>query len=342
MKWITYDEVLTIMNVGLFYNLREDFENNEHCAPKDIIADWDVKDTIEKIKDGLRFNNYNVLDLKDPNLLINSNIIDNIDIVFSICEMQGYRYRESLVPSLCEIIKIPYVFSSPDTLMISLDKNLCNFITKQSGCNVPNWFFINHKNKIISSMFNKYPYILKPSAEGSGIGITSNSVVFNFHDLKERSKYLLSSYNQPILIQEYIEGNEITIGLVENNHKIMTFTALEISPLTKIDFAVYGYNEKENADKLFQFKPFNADKKLLEQIKRLAIKAFLSIGCKDAARVDIRVSNDKIPYFIEINPLPHLHPIIGDFCRSAKASEVSYPQLIKYIMMNVIRRYNLN
>ena len=328
------------MKVGLFYNLRKDWSLSS-INPIDLNADWDVIDTIERIKEGLVSNNFEVLDLKDPVLLFDEKIREKIDIVFSICEMQGFRYRESIVSTICELLHIPYVFSTPDTLMISLDKNICNFLVKQAGCNLPNWFYIKSVDDIDNVMFQKYPYILKPSAEGSGIGINSKSVVYNFSELQFQLKNLFSLYKQPILIQEYIIGREITIGVIEKNGILETFTPLELKPKTAEDFIVYGFNEKENADNLFEFIPLIDDKNLIIEINKLATNVFKSINCRDAARIDIRISKDNVPYFIEINPLPHLHPDIGDFCRSAKASNISYSVLLKNIMENAMKRFNL-
>ena len=86
--------------------------------------------------------------------------------------MQGYRFRESIVPNLCELLDLPYVFSPPDTLMISLDKNLCNMVVRQAGCSVPDWYIAKSTKEINRLPLNNYPYIVKSSCEGSGMGIT--------------------------------------------------------------------------------------------------------------------------------------------------------------------------
>jgi D-alanine-D-alanine ligase-like ATP-grasp enzyme len=94
--------------------------------PNDMDAEWDTLETIEEIQRGLKQNKFEVVNLGDPKLLLSDAAYQGIDIVFSIWEMQGYRFREAIVPSLCKLLAIPYVFSPPDTMMISLDKNLCN------------------------------------------------------------------------------------------------------------------------------------------------------------------------------------------------------------------------
>ncbi|MCA9733030.1 MAG: ATP-grasp domain-containing protein [Lewinellaceae bacterium] len=329
-----------MVKIGLFYNLRKDWIVTSE-NPVDINADWDITDTVGKLKEGLSHNDFEVLDLKDPELLLQKDVRNNIDIVFSICEMQGFRYRESIVPSICEFLQIPYVFSSPDSLMLSLDKNVCNFLVKQAGGNVPNWEIVTDSKNVNLKRCSDYPYIIKPIAEGSGIGITKESVVCNANDLMLRTEYLLDAYKQPVLIQQYIEGREITVGLIEKESTIHAFVPIEVRPKELQQFLVYGFNEKENADSLFDFVPFEEDCDIVGLIKDTSIKAFRAINCRDAARVDIRLSKKNIPYFIEINPLPHMHPDIGDFCRSAKLDGINYFELLDIIINNSLKRYKL-
>jgi len=298
------------ITVGLFYNLRDDFERKDG-EPVDILADFDIPTTINLIKSGLQSSCISVADLHDPILLLDKKIQDQIDIVFSICEMKGYRFRESIVPSLCELIKKPYVFSPPDTLLLSLDKNLCNFVVRQSGCQVPEWVTITDVRQLDAYQLPSKPWIVKPSAEGSGMGLSDDSVMFQFDDLTQKIQYLVNLYQQPVIVQEYLPGREFTVGVVESKGTLIPTKAMENEP------------------------------QLENEIIKIAKKSFRSIRCRDIARVDIRLDRNDNPHFLEINPLPHLHPEIGDVCRSAKASGFEYRTLLNTILENAIDRYGM-
>ena len=331
------------VKVGLFYNLRELFDRNPD-QPVDADADWDVSDTIQEVFAGLNVAGYEAIDFGNPDKLLNETHLTKIDLVFSICEMQGYRFRESIVPSLCEFLRKPYVFSSPDTLMISLDKNLCNFIVHQAGGNVPKWRIIDDTCSSTQPMadllsdLGSFPYIVKPSAEGSGMGIDHGSIVNDPLHLTKRITHLIQQYQQPAMIQEYMPSREFTVGLVEHAGELMVMHPLEIKPRIDDPTFVYDYNTKENADDLVDFIPLKGEPSLLGQIAKQAVIAFRAIRCRDAARVDLRLSSNGLPHFIEINPLPHLHPRIGDFCRSAEAHGIAYPELLKIIVNNAMNR----
>lgn len=328
------------IKVGLFYNLREDY-SIEDGKPLDFNADWaDIPDTINEIKKAIELNGFDVIDLKDPKLLFSESVRASIDIVFSTCGMQGYRFRESLVPSLCELLKIPYVLSPPDTMMISLDKNLSNMLVKQSGCKVPNWYFIKSMDELYMLEFNEYPYIIKPSADGSGVGITQNSVVTNFQQLEKQINLTLNLYDQPVIVQKYLTGKELTIAVIERCSQITCLTPLEILPIVPSSKFIYNFEVKEKADKIVEFKPVSLNQNLMQKIYDTTVKSFIAVGCRDAARVDLRMSaNNEEIYFLEINPIPHFHPLIGDFCRSARAYGLPYQELMRLIINNALTRY---
>lgn len=327
------------LRVGLCYNFRRDFPRQaDH--PEDIDADWDVPETVDRVLSGLGEAGYEAIDLGDPLRVVDADVRCSIDLVFSICEMQGYRFREGLVPSLCQLLSVPYVMSPPDTLMISLDKNLCNLVVRQAGAPVPDWWLGGSSAIPLDvKQFDSFPYIVKPSAEGSGMGISSASVVSDRHELEMRVESVVSRYRQPALIQTFLPGREFTIGLIERGDALVPLEPLEIVPVKPVSVFIYGGYAKENADAVVRFVPLKGEPALADKLRDIAQMAFTAIGCRDAARVDLRLSEDGTPHFVEINPLPHLHPQIGDFCRSALASGYTYAGLLRALVDNSARRW---
>lgn len=325
----------TKTRLALLYNLRVDFPHLSFETPDDVNADWDIPETISFLQEGLSDIGYEVInvgyDSKTPTLLPTLNAT-----VFNICEMYGSSYRESLVPSLCEIFSIPYVFSTPDVMLKTLDKNLCNFLVRQLGVNVPDWVYIrdiNQTNQV--SELRDYPYIVKPAHEGSGIGISNNSVVSSYKELRDRVKLIWDQYQTHVLVQKYIEGAELTVGVVGSSTESQVLKPIEISLHESL---VYGYEEKELSQIKASYAPFN-NETLESEIKTVSEDIYNGLGCRDAARIDFRLDRNNMKlYFIEINPLPHLHPKIGDFCRSGSGAGYSYQALLNAIMDSAVKR----
>lgn len=321
----------------LLYNLRQDFPKTEIVHP-DISADWDIPETIELLKSGLTAIGFNV-----DGITYNSTNIDYVlrskKLVFNICEMYGGAYREALIPSLLGLFNIPYVFSQPDVMLKTLDKNLCNFIVEQFGVRIPSWHYISNETQLVELRNLKaYPYIVKLSHEGSGIGISNASIVYDYQGLYERAKFMFDIYKRPLLVQKFIEGIEATIGVTGSVKNPIVFQLVEIQLL---DSMVYGISEKENSHIKANYAPLK-NEKIESQITEIAKTIYTMLNCQDAARIDFRIEKGTLqPYFIEINPLPHLHPIIGDFCRSASMANYSYESTLNLIMSSALQRNNL-
>lgn len=323
------------MEINLVYNLRENHPLPKQNYPLDIDADWDIMETINCLQQTLKEIGFYVNPIACDDQIV-TKLANSTFLVFSICEMFGGSYRESLIPSLCEVLKLPYVFSTPDVMLKTLDKNICNLLVYQAQQNVPNWIYIyDYQDSQLLTKLNNYPYIVKPAFEGSGMGIYNRSVVYKYADLSEQLIYNLTNYKQPVLVQEYIEGIEVTVGVLGEGQNIEVLAPIQIDlPFSK----VYGYEQKENSQTQAIYSNVSDDliyRKTMEASKII----YRTLGCRDAARIDFRFDskNQKL-YFLEVNPLPHLHPDIGDFCRSAYASGYSYYQLLQKICSHAIQR----
>lgn len=327
------------MEIRLVYNLRSKYPGRKDNDPPDLDADWDIPDTIFHLKKALEKVGFDVIDIccdRD----IGTKLADSNSLVFNICEMIGGSYREAIVPSLCEILNVPYVFSAPDVMVKTLDKNICNLLVQQSKQNVPDWLYVtSHEDMEHLAFLNNYPYIVKPAYEGSGMGISNQSVLSNHRDLVDRVNYVISAYKQPVLVQQYINGLELTVGVLGEGKQIEVLAPIEISlPSSK----VYGYEQKENSNTQAIYCQ-STDESVNMEIKAASKIIYQSLGCRDAARIDFRFDTAKRKlYFLEINPLPHFHPDIGDFCRSAYGVGYSYNQLIEKICNYAVQRSTLN
>ncbi|MFG3817969.1 D-alanine--D-alanine ligase family protein [Limnothrix redekei] len=325
------------MKLQLVYNLRSEHPHKASDCPVDADADWDTPETISFLNTSLTRIGFDVTEVRFSREAV-QHIIQREVLIFNICEMTGGAYREALIPSLCEIHQIPYVFSQPDVMVKALDKNICNLLVQQSGIDVPSWLFLKTVRdlEILKSASN-YPYIVKPHSEGSGMGISDQSVVYSYQELYARVKYILSAYRQSVVVQKYIDGLELTVGVIGNgdNVEVLAPVLVELP-----NSQVYGYVQKEDSQNQVTYS-LCSDEKVNRKVLRAAKIIYNVLGCRDAARIDFRfdTAREKL-YFLEVNPLPHLHPLIGDFCRSAYGSKYSYDSLLKKICNFALLRDN--
>jgi len=141
----------------------------------------------------------------------------NVDFVFNIAEGLGnYRSREAQVPAILEMLNIPYSGSDPQCLSICLDKSLTKKILAASGITTPQWHLIEQREHLAEIDWSKLqlPAFIKPAYEGSSKGITSGSRAESADQLVEVASELLERYRQPVLVEKFIAGDEITVGIV--------------------------------------------------------------------------------------------------------------------------------
>lgn len=318
------------LRIGYCYNLIDNFPL-EPGQPEDINAEWTSTEDVETLRNGLSSAGFEVIDVGNPENLLMASIREQIDIVFSIAEMTGFRYRESIAPVLCEMFKIPYALSTPDVLTIALDKHLSNLVVRNINVLTPGWSLIKAISELENFDFIKPAYILKPVAEGSSIGISNESIVHSKQEAIERIGYLLKVYKQPVLLQEFLNVTEVTIGVIESENKIQA-----LSPLIVSNKGISDVQYKRNSaitDKCI----FINNESLVKKVQDTAVLIYAEFGCRDTARIDFKIDANENIYFIEINPLTDYTPR-KDFCKSAFASGLGYEQLLQIIIGNAWKR----
>lgn len=320
------------IRIGYCYNNIKDFPF-QSGKPDDYNAEWTSTEDIETLRDGFIEAGFEVIDIGNPNLLLNEEIRANVDIVFSIAEMTGFRFRESIAGIICELFEIPYALSSPDVLMIALDKHITNTLLEKKGVLIPEWVLLKSVSDLNQFSFKNPPYILKPVAEGSSIGISSESLVYTKEEARVRVEHLLENYEQPVIIQKYLETTEVTIGVIEDEEGVKALTPLKVNNS--------GLSDSEYKKSASVLNPFTVveNGKLVRRIQDLAVQIFNEIGCRDTARIDFKIDKKENIYFLEINPLTDYTPR-KDFCKSSFASGYTYSELLRTIILNAWHRAN--
>jgi len=222
------------------------------------------------------------------------NIITKKKIDFAFIALHGNLGEDGTVQSILELLKIPYSGSGVLASALGMNKIYTKKLLKYHNIPTPDWIEINTFKKY-KKINIKYPSVVKPSDQGSAIGV---NIVKNAHDLKKAIK-IASKFSKTILIEDYIPGKELTVGILGNK----TLPILEILPL-KSDFYDFKAKYKKGGSK--HILPKDIPENIYKKIQMLSLKAFEILGCKAFARVDFRLSPDNKPYILEINTIPGL------------------------------------
>ncbi|HOK39946.1 MAG TPA: ATP-grasp domain-containing protein [bacterium] len=325
------------MLIGITYDLKEDYLAEGYNEEE--VAEFDAVETIDAINQSIQklgFQTEKIGNVK--NLIKKLNEKKRWDIVFNICEGLYGLAREALVPSLLDAYKIPYFFSDPLVLSLTLHKGLTKTIVKYHNLPTPDFIVINSISDLNNFSLD-YPLFVKPVAEGTGKGINSNSIVFNKKDLLNISEELLKKFNQPVLIEKYLKGREFTVGIVGNDKNAKVVGIMEIIYKENADKNIYSFKNKKNYLDVIEYKV--PEKLISEKCSELALKIYKVLNCKDCSRIDIRCDSDDEPYFLEINPLPGLHPIDSDLPILCSLNKIDYDTLIKMIVKSGLERLKI-
>ena len=325
---------------ALVYNLRR--KGHEEIGYEDE-AEFDSANTVNSIRAAIESTGYKV-DMIEADRELAQKLTENeIDIVFNIAEGLNKQTREAQVPAVCDLIGVEHTGSDASCLAITLNKSFTSRLMASEGVRVPKSRIIERPAKKIKHDL-QYPVIIKPNLEGTSKGIYDDSVVDNDDDLVASVNSLWNRFKSPILCEEYIRGRELTVGLLgEINPQVLGILEVVFKrPDTK--YPVYSFEAKQLENQLdneiFRMEcPANLSKSLERKIIRFAKKAFQVSGCRDVARVDIRVNDKEEIFFLEINPLPGLSPGFSDLTIIAEKSGMNYNELISRILRPAVRRW---
>jgi D-alanine-D-alanine ligase len=183
----------------------------------------------------------------------------------------------------------------------------------------------------------QFPVIVKPAWEGSSKGIRSNSVVERPEQLPDIVAAMRRDYRQPVLVEEYVVGDELTVGVVGNDPPEI-IGIMRVVPREPNDRFVYGLDVKRDYKRLVKYEcPAPLSAKHEAAVRQATMKAWKALGCRDLARIDFRL-RDGVPYFLEVNPLPGLNPADSDLVILAKLAGWSYERLISRILQAALER----
>ena len=322
------------MIVGITYDLRSDYLKEGYTEEE--TAEFDKEDTIDAIDENLKvlgFETDRIGNIKALTKRLAKG--DRWDIVFNISEGMYGIGREAQVPALLDAWNIPYIFSGPLVLSLTLDKAMTKRVVRDAGVPTADFCVIETISDI-DNLKIPYPLFAKPLAEGTGKGIYSGSVITNKVQLKKQCSLLLEKFKQPVLVEKYLSGREFTVGIVGTGKYARSVGVMEIMLNNKAEKGVYSFHNKDNYIDLVDYTL--AQGIIAEQCNKVALDAWKILGCEDAGRVDVRFDDKGICNFIEVNPLAGLHPVHSDLPILTRKNGISYNQLFKMIMDSALEK----
>ncbi len=359
------------MRVAVLANLKQNAPTWEGMSP-DQWDDLDSPKTVNALIAAIKSRGHQAefleANIRPPHNLIQRLEEYNPDICFNIAESHFGDGREAQVPAILEMLEIPYTGSKVLTLALALDKPMTKRILWYHGLPTPEFQVFDRPDEAIEEDLLdeaqkelRFPLFVKPSREGTSMGVSSESIVYTVDQLYTQVRRQLKLYKQPILVEHFIEGRELTVGMVGNiaepvarrisDHAMRTALpdGLNFFPIMEINTAAYRESEAglytnrmkvELAEDYYYLCPAPVGEDLAFELKALAGAVFRVIGCKDVARVDFRLdqaNNDK-PYILEVNTLPGLNPGYSDLCIQAHAAGWTYEDLVNTILDLAVER----
>jgi D-alanine-D-alanine ligase len=330
------------MRIGLAYDLKSAVPLDE-AAPEDALEEYDSRETVEAIVAALGATGHSVVMLGGGGEFLENIRREPVDIVFNIAEGRGNsRSRESQVPAILEMLGIPYTGSDSRCLTVCLDKPLAKKLVVAEGVTTPQWQVVSDDEELEKIGWEQFtfPAIVKPAYEGSSKGIRLSSVVENTGSLRAEVSRLLATYKQPVMVEEFIIGEEVTVGIIGNAPPRLV-GIMHILPRKREGHFIYSLEVKRDYLNLVDYEcpPKLADE-IKERIALASLKVFRVLGCRDFARLDFRVGPDGVPYFLEINPLPGLGSY-SDLVIMARKLGWTHQGLIQAVFEAALKRYSL-
>jgi D-alanine-D-alanine ligase len=347
------------LRLGLTYNLKP------AGAQGDRFEEFDSVETIEALESAIRAAGHEPIRLGWGLEMLEALQRERVDGVFNIAEGVGGRGRESQVPAVLEMLGIPCTGSDALALALTLDKALAKIVAKSAGIATAPWFVydlpsITSTDKSVCATSTRphppmplpagagvvqtllsvlgqeaapdidlaFPVFAKPAAEGSSMGITERSLCRDQHEL-DAAIERLSKYGR-VLVEEFLPGDEFTVGIIGGK----VLDVMQVLPRGDDKDFIYSLDVKRDYLNRVDYRLVDAP-----DVAEVAVQVWQAFGLRDVARIDVRRDRHGVANFVEVNPLPGVHPINSDLVILTRLAGISHPDLIGRIIDAAIRRW---
>jgi D-alanine-D-alanine ligase len=319
------------MKIGLTYDLRSWYIDRGYSM--DETAEFDKQETVDALDNSIKLMGYETEPIGNAFQLIEALAAGKRwDMVFNIAEGLYGDGRESVVPAILDQYRIPYVFSGPVIMGVSLNKHLAKLVVAAAGVPVSPGYLVTELGDLAKCDL-EFPLFVKPVSEGTGKGITEKSLVSSFSELKSMVEWILKEFKQPALVEEYLPGREFTVGIIGYGEDAVAIGGMEVICANNLPYSV---EVKENYQNYCSYKPLDSD--IFDECRSVAVGAWRALDAVDAGRVDLKADRNGKICFIEANPLAGLNPIHSDLPILSRMYGIEYQALMQMIMNAALKR----
>jgi D-alanine-D-alanine ligase len=316
------------MNIALSYDLRQDYLDRGLSAEQ--TAEFDQEETIGALESTLRELGYDAERVGNVDQLVTRLARgQRWDLVFNLAEGLYGLGREAQVPALLDAYQIPYVFSDPLVLALTLHKAMTKHVVRDLGIPTPDFVCV-HELSEVAKVKLPPPLFVKPVAEGTGKGIGPESLVEDALELERVAGNLLGRYPEGVLIEQFMPGRELTAGILGTGSAARVLGTMEVRFTEPASHGHYGYDTKAHYQGKVVYELVTGE--LARTAEELALRVWRGLGCRDGGRLDFRMNARGELRFLEVNPLAGLHPVHSDLPILARLAGLSYRELIAAVV----------
>ncbi len=320
--------------VAVAYN--RDFEGAD--ADPENLARADIRDIAENVAAILLRNGFDARPIGVTNdVAATVQTLRSLapSAVFNLCEsIHGDNRFEPLLPLLLDLHGLAYTGSGPLALSVALHKHKTKDVLRAHGVPTPHGVLLDSPPP--TGLALRYPVIVKPAREDASVGITNASVVHDARALDAQVRHVLRQYRQPALVEEFIDGREIYVSLlqrIDGSAQILPFFEIDFSDLPADQPRIVSFEGKWVEDSVdcrgtVSMLCGALSSQIRAEISQTALRVFAAMELRDYARMDIRLTPDGVPYVIDVNPNCDLSDIAGGFAKAAKAAGLTYEDVI--------------
>ncbi len=332
------------LRIGVLYDYwwDEDEVRVEGERPKKKSPDKDIQEVYEALKKTGHNPVYVRLDGTRESLIDLAR--SQTDLLFNLVEsFAGDDSQDTNIAGYLELLGRRFTGAGSSGLYLAQDKTLAKKIFTFHGIHTP-YFTTVYRGRIEHSHDIQFPVIVKPAREDGSIGIQFGAVCTSIKELMERIDYIHAEFDSPALIEEYIEGRELYVGVVGNEKPhALPVVEMDLSKLPEGTPKIAGSEVKweEDSEAYKTTKPFfpeDLDEALVTRLQETAVQAFTALQLRDYGRIDFRLATDGTIHVLEVNPNPYLLAS-AEFAMAAKKSGRSYNSLIAEIVDSAMGRY---
>jgi D-alanine-D-alanine ligase len=325
------------MKIGLTFDLRSEYLAAGFSELE--TAEFDRDDTVAAIEVALQYLGHRTDRIGSARRLIERLAAgDRWELVFNIAEGLNGIGREAQVPAILDVYGIPYTFSDPLVMSLTLQKAMTNHVVRDAGVPTADFILVRQPGDLDGLRFAP-PYFVKPVAEGTGKGVSPASIVRSREALDGACRALLAQFRHGILVETYLPGREFTVGIVGTGPRAEAIGTIEVILLASAEPGVYSYTNKEHCEELVEYRlAESASDPQVHEAEAIALKAWRVLDCRDAGRVDLRSDAHGHPKFMEVNPLAGIHPQHSDLPIICTKVGMSYEHLIERIVASAQER----